>query len=29
MQINPYVNFNGNCREAVDRFDIPWMINCT
>jgi uncharacterized glyoxalase superfamily protein PhnB len=40
MQVNPYLNFNGDCAAAfkvlravsgrmlVDRFGIPWMVNC-
>lgn len=33
MQLNPYLVFNGKCREAfgmlTDRFGIPWIINCS
>ncbi len=31
MQLNPYLNFDGNCAAAfkfVDQFGTPWMINC-
>jgi len=34
LQLNPYLTFNGQCEWAarfgmlIDRFGIPWMVNC-